>query len=83
MSNIIEELQNATKNNNEVQKYVQLFIKEAKEAAARGACYEIIRAPYWLEDSVAEELKKLGFRRWTKPVYWGDARQEGVFMTWQ
>lgn len=83
MSNIIEELQNATKNNNEVQKYVQMFIKEAKEAAARGACYEIIRAPYWLEDSVAEELKKLGFRRWNKPVYWGDARQEGVFMTWQ
>lgn len=83
MSNIIEELQNATKNNNEVQKYVQMFIKEAKEAAARGACYEIIRAPYWLEDSVAEELKKLGFKRWNKPVYWGDALQKGVFMTWQ
>ena len=83
MSNIIDELRNTTKNSTEVQKYVQRFIKDAKEAAARGACYEAVRAPYWLKDSVAEELKKLGFNHWTKAVYWGGVRQDGVFMTWQ
>lgn len=80
---IIDELRKSTESNSEVQKYVQMFIKDAKEAAASGECFEVIRAPYWLEDSVAEELKKLGFRRWTRPVYCGGALQRGVFMTWQ
>lgn len=81
MSEIINELRKTTSSNRFVQDYVKKFIKTAKFAASCGGSYEKVRGDCLVE-SVVVELEKLGFKRYTKPVYKNGVLQEGPFMTW-
>lgn len=82
MNDIIKSLREETAKNEKVQKEVKRFIEEAKEAAAKGKTFLGLSCGYDIGNAVANELYKLGFRRYTERVeYWGVV-QYGTFITW-